>query len=258
MRKVIFILALTLFTGTVSFVKAQDVIKKKDGSEIRAKIVENDNSIVKYKLYSNPSGPTYVVYKSELSMIEYESGRKELFEPSTGSTGSTESQTVNTPPVSTPPANTPVADTLPPGTWIPVTASPYQPLPNRYEWISQMKVKAPDIYQRYQKGSRLAGLGLGLMVGGTIASIVGTVTGEKTTTTTATSIEVQVKGVGGSVVAAGTACIIIGTPFMIVGFSKKGKAKREYFRSRAYSQTHKSPLQSPHLEVRPNGLAFVF
>ncbi|MDR2775343.1 MAG: hypothetical protein LBC19_11505 [Tannerella sp.] len=276
MRKIVSILVLLLFTGAVSLVKAQDVITKKDGSEIRAKVVEKDNSTVRYKLYDNPSGPTYVVEKSELFMIKYEGGRKELFVPSTGSaesqatssaesqaTSSTANTAANTAAPSSPPSEAPSAPPF--ESRRPVTASTYSPQPPsssspvyQGNWKSQMQVKAPDIYRKYQKNSRLAGFGLGLVAGGVTAIVVGVATGEKTTTTTATSVQVQVKGTGGAIAAAGTVCVLAGTPMMIVGFSKRSKAKREYLNNPDYSQTYRSPLQSPHLEVYPNGLAFVF
>jgi hypothetical protein len=84
MRKII--LAFVLITGTISMVNAQDVITRKNGSEIRAKVVEVGLSEIKYKMYGNESGPTYTLPKSEIFMIKYETGNKDVFdnEPAQG------------------------------------------------------------------------------------------------------------------------------------------------------------------------------
>lgn len=60
--------------------KAQDVLVKKDGSTIIAKVLEVNPSDIKYKKVSNPNGPTYTIYKKELLAINYENGDKETFE----------------------------------------------------------------------------------------------------------------------------------------------------------------------------------
>lgn len=58
---------------------AQDLITKKDGTDIQAKVLEVTTNEVKYKLYDEPNGVTYTSRKSELLMIRYESGRKDVF-----------------------------------------------------------------------------------------------------------------------------------------------------------------------------------
>ncbi|MDR2775344.1 MAG: porin family protein [Tannerella sp.] len=79
MKKIISILVLLLFTGAISLVKAQDVITKKDGSEIRAKVTEVNVNEVKYKLFDNQNGQTISLPKSEIFMIVYENGTKDVF-----------------------------------------------------------------------------------------------------------------------------------------------------------------------------------
>ncbi|MDR2627895.1 MAG: porin family protein [Dysgonamonadaceae bacterium] len=79
MKKAISLLILVLFTGTVSLVRAQDVITKKDGSEILAKVLEIGITEIRYKMYDNESGPTYVVLKSEVFMIVFQDGTKKVF-----------------------------------------------------------------------------------------------------------------------------------------------------------------------------------
>jgi hypothetical protein len=244
MRKVVFVLALVLFTGTVSLVNAQDIITKRvDGSEIRAKVLEVGVTEVKYKLFDNQEGPTYVLPKSEIFRIKYADDRIELFDAAT-------------PTSPTNPATRTTVATPPEQQRTPVTASPYQ----GDDWKLQMQATAPGIYQRYQKGSRQSKVGLGLVIGGTAAFITGVaIMGSTIEDDVINDEDVGTAGAGALVAAAGSICATVGTPIMIVGFVKKGKAKREYFSqyaNRPYAQ--KSPLQSPHFEVRTNGIAFVF
>lgn len=59
---------------------AQDVIVKKDGSTIIAKVSEVNQGDIKYKKFSNQSGPTYTINKAEVLAINYENGEKDSFE----------------------------------------------------------------------------------------------------------------------------------------------------------------------------------
>jgi|GEM_PF-772083 len=68
---------------------AQDVILKKDGSEINAKVLEITDQI-KYKDFDFQSGPTRNVNISEVFMITYENGKKEVFNVSTTPTMSSQ------------------------------------------------------------------------------------------------------------------------------------------------------------------------
>jgi hypothetical protein len=70
MKKII--LAFFLLAGAVSVTNAQDVITKKNGDEIKAKVVEIGTDEVKYKRFGNESGPSYTLPKSEIFMIKYE------------------------------------------------------------------------------------------------------------------------------------------------------------------------------------------
>lgn len=57
---------------------SQDNIVLKTGEEISAKVLEIGTSEIKYKKTSNPEGPTYSISKSEVFMIKYENGTKEV------------------------------------------------------------------------------------------------------------------------------------------------------------------------------------
>ena len=61
---------------------AQDIITKKDGTDIQAKILEVTTSEVKYKKYSNLEGPVYTMLKSDILIVRYENGENEVFNES--------------------------------------------------------------------------------------------------------------------------------------------------------------------------------
>lgn len=76
MKKFILILmSLFLFTA----VNAQDVIFKKNGDEISAKVEEVGVYEVKYKKFDNQDGPLYTLLKTEIFMIKFANGTKEVF-----------------------------------------------------------------------------------------------------------------------------------------------------------------------------------
>lgn len=77
MKRFIYVLA-TMFIS-MGAANAQDLITKKNGEDVKAKVLEVTTNEVKYKLYDEPNGVTYTVKKSELLMIRYESGRNEVF-----------------------------------------------------------------------------------------------------------------------------------------------------------------------------------
>ena len=58
---------------------AQDVITKKNGETITGLVYEIGDIDVKYKKIENPNGPNYMVKKSEISMIKYANGSKDIF-----------------------------------------------------------------------------------------------------------------------------------------------------------------------------------
>lgn len=58
---------------------AQDTIYKSDGTEIQAKVIEITMDVVKYKKFSNLDGPTYNIAKSDVFMIVYDNGEREVF-----------------------------------------------------------------------------------------------------------------------------------------------------------------------------------
>lgn len=59
---------------------AQDVIVKKDGTTILAKVIAVGDDVVEYKKHSNLNGPTYKVNVDKLLSVNYENGEKDTFE----------------------------------------------------------------------------------------------------------------------------------------------------------------------------------
>lgn len=78
MKKFIFLLivACNLFSFK-SY--GQDVITKKDGTDIAAKVLEVNTGDIKYKKFDNQQGPTFTMLKSEILIIRYENGSKDVF-----------------------------------------------------------------------------------------------------------------------------------------------------------------------------------
>ena len=58
---------------------AQDVIITKDGKKINSKVTEVNENDIRYKLFENPSVPTYFLKKSDIASILYESGHVDVF-----------------------------------------------------------------------------------------------------------------------------------------------------------------------------------
>jgi hypothetical protein len=185
-------------------------------------------------------------------MIEYESGRRVLFEepaegtptvsvpPETKYTPQTQGNTGNTPP-------------QPVYTQPPVTQYPYA----SSDWKTLMQLKAPEIYRQYQKKARMAKAGWWIAGAGALVVVVGAATGEKETVTNGMSVQVRLNGTGGAVAAAGSLVAITGVTVAIIGTTKRNRIKNDFI-SQSSRYTQKSPLQSPHFEIRTNGLAFVF
>lgn len=70
------LLVLLLFLCSIG-ASAQDVIVKKDGSTILCRIVEVGSSEIIYKRWSDLGGSNYVMNRTDASVINYESGKRE-------------------------------------------------------------------------------------------------------------------------------------------------------------------------------------
>ena len=77
--KKIFLLFVGLF-GSLVVSQAQDLITTKKGEDIQAKILEISSNEIKYKKFSNLDGPSYIINTSEVLMVRYENGEKDIFD----------------------------------------------------------------------------------------------------------------------------------------------------------------------------------
>lgn len=70
---------ITLVFWNTYNVSAQDILTKRNGDEIEVKVLKISDSEVEYKKWSNPNGPSYTVSKSDVFMIKYKNGEKDVF-----------------------------------------------------------------------------------------------------------------------------------------------------------------------------------
>lgn len=80
MKKIITCFIATFFVANSMF--SQDVLTKKTGDDIKAKVLEVTTTEVKYKKFDNLNGPVFSILKSELLLIRYENGSKDVFNDS--------------------------------------------------------------------------------------------------------------------------------------------------------------------------------
>ncbi len=79
MKKSLFSTALFFVFFMPVFLSAQDIIVKKNGKEIRAKIIELGTAEVKYRQFDQPEGPIYAEEKENILKIIFEDGRIEMY-----------------------------------------------------------------------------------------------------------------------------------------------------------------------------------
>jgi len=103
---ILFFILFTIFFFDITTLLAQDVIIKKNGDEIKAKIIEVGTTEIKYKKFENlQTSPIYSIYKSDVFMIKYADGSKDVFNPETQQQPAQQSQTQQpTPPPQPAPA----------------------------------------------------------------------------------------------------------------------------------------------------------
>jgi hypothetical protein len=65
-----------IFCGAIN---AQDKMLLKNGEELDVKVTEVTSTEIKYKNFDNLTGPTRIVYRSEVFSVKYENGAKDVF-----------------------------------------------------------------------------------------------------------------------------------------------------------------------------------
>lgn len=69
-----------VFLAAIQFsIFSQDIITKKSGEDIEAKVLEVTQTEIKYKKTNNIDGPTFTLAKTDILMIRYENGSKDIF-----------------------------------------------------------------------------------------------------------------------------------------------------------------------------------
>lgn len=77
MNRKISLLAVAL--GLTVSLSAQDLIVKTDATQVEARVLEISPEQIRYKRFSNPDGPTYVLPVSAVDYIRYANGETEAF-----------------------------------------------------------------------------------------------------------------------------------------------------------------------------------
>lgn len=76
MKKNVLVFSLILLTISIN---AQDVIIKRNGEEIKAKVRAVADKEIEYSKFDNIDGPVYKIFKSEVLLIMYPNGTKDMF-----------------------------------------------------------------------------------------------------------------------------------------------------------------------------------
>ena len=76
MKKIIILIISLIFFNNIF---SQDIIIKKNGDEIKSKVIEVGTIEIKFKNFDNLTGPTYSILKAEVFVIKYENGTKDVF-----------------------------------------------------------------------------------------------------------------------------------------------------------------------------------
>ncbi len=80
MKTKLFLIVLLFIGCFPSYTYSQDIIVQRNGEEINAKVLEINQNVITYKNWANINGPTYSTAKSEIFMIKYANGTKDVFE----------------------------------------------------------------------------------------------------------------------------------------------------------------------------------
>lgn len=75
MKKALILISFVVFVFSA---KAQDILIKSSGDELKVKIIEIGVSEIKYKRFDFQDGPSYSIAKNEVLMIRYENGVNEV------------------------------------------------------------------------------------------------------------------------------------------------------------------------------------
>ncbi|MDE5851916.1 MAG: hypothetical protein K2H25_03900, partial [Alistipes sp.] len=107
----------------IATLSAQDRIVKTDATQIEARVLEISPEQIRYKRFSNPDGPTYVLPVGDIDHIRYANGEIESFRPAQPTAAPQPTETVQP---------QPAADTQRPAAPAPVTEALQQTAPAQH------------------------------------------------------------------------------------------------------------------------------
>jgi hypothetical protein len=231
--KTLFLLALIVIFSAVSAF-AQDIITLKNGDDIEALIEKVGGEEIEDKTWNNQTGPVYVINKSEVFMIKYRNGSKEVFNTTAKPAQTQAEQTKQ-----------PHSPSLTPST--PLTPlTPSTNLQNEFHRIGDddkamleffRKNNFTGYYDRFNKackrkrsGNSFLGWGLGTTGVGAILMVCGAAQ-----TTKADDIDKAMNSaflvyMGGSLMGTGGLMTIGGIINCSVGASQKKAIKNDFYR----------------------------
>ena len=155
-KKSLFLVAILLLCGASVF--AQDIITLKNGDDIQALVQDIGEVDVKYKKFDNPNGPNYTLKKSEILMIRYANGSKDVFADNTTPTATT------TPaPVVKQPSVQSDAEEVYFNFW---GTLKYTPSKKKVKNVEDLFYDMPDASQIYRSGKIWNAIGTGISLGG--------------------------------------------------------------------------------------------
>lgn len=118
MRTSLLLIVLLLLGGIA---QAQDMLTKRNGEELLVKVLEISPNEVKYRRADNPDGPLISVWRTDMFMIRYANGTKDVFgpdgsiRPATATTpGATSTSATAAPTVTVPLGSMPIDAASPP------------------------------------------------------------------------------------------------------------------------------------------------
>ncbi|MCL2042033.1 MAG: hypothetical protein FWG84_08375 [Bacteroidales bacterium] len=224
---------------------AQDIITLRNGDDIEALVQEIGTDEVKYKKFENPNGPNYTLKKSEIFMIRYVNGSKDVFKDEAPVPINVQSMSGNQqdPPIDY------------------ATFTQLRRDDNRMEEFLRTNDNA--LYEQFHKGASLRrsggsllGVGLGLSVIGVIMMIAGSNNTDYHGDLTDDGALLVVVGSAGIVV--GEALIITSIPLSAVGGSLKRRAADSYEEKYFGNQTTFQPSLNFGITGNGVGLALKF
>ena len=210
-----------VFCVSITSVVAQDVITLKSGDDIQALVQEVGEVSVKYKKFDNPNGPTYVLSRSNIFMIRYANGSKDVFTDNTASVA---------PPLVTSQPNTQAQNQqIPPLDYAAFTRLRR----NDAAMESFLRQNDVSLYNQFHTGVKFRRTSKGLLVPGLILSgigvgmmVAGAIDINDYNEMTEDGESMYVAGMAGLFI--GQALIITSIPFSAVGGSLKKRAADNY------------------------------